>query len=91
MNKADLVALIADEKDLSKRLTEEIIDALFAKITEAILADEDVKVTGFGTFELRERKSRRGVSAHTGKEIIIPAGKTLVFKPSRILKDKINE
>jgi hypothetical protein len=48
-----------------------------------------VKLTGFGTFQTRERKERRGVSPQTGTEIVIPSGRTIVFKPSKLLKEKV--
>ena len=89
MNKAELITAIADELKLTKRSVEEIIN-LFCETVVATLSDgEEVKLTGFGTFEIRKRKERRGVSPQTGVENVIPSGRTIVFKPSKLLKEKV--
>lgn len=89
MNKAELITAIADDLKLTKRSVEEIIN-LFCDTVVATLAEgEEVKLTGFGTFEIRKRNERRGVSPQTGEEIVIPSGQTIVFKPSKLLKEKV--
>ncbi len=90
MNKAELFSLIADKVGLSKRATEQIVDTVFDEIINALVTGDEVKLTGFGTFSVRTRAERKGINPQDGKEIIIPAGKTLVFRPSKLLKDKIN-
>lgn len=89
MNKAELVSRVAETVGLSKRQTEEIVETVLNEITKTLAKSEEVKLTSFGTFEVRPRKERKGVSPLDGQRIIIPAGKTLVFKPSKILKEKI--
>lgn len=91
MNKSDLVNLIAEKFGLSKRASEEIIDAIFSEIIETLTEGKEVKLTGFGTFSVRSRAERKGINPQDGKPIVIPSGKTLLFKPSKILKDKINK
>ncbi|HOE53605.1 MAG: HU family DNA-binding protein [Bacilli bacterium] len=89
MNKAEIIAAIADELMITKRSVEEIINLFCDTVIETLAKGEDVKLTGFGTFQTRERKERRGVSPQTGKEIVIPSGRTIVFKPSKLLKEKV--
>ncbi len=89
MNKAELITVIADELKLTKRSVEEIINLFCDTVVSTLSEGEEVKLTGFGTFEIRKRKERRGVSPQSGAEIIIPAGRTIVFKPSKLLKEKV--
>ncbi|HOA11084.1 MAG: DNA-binding protein HU [Tenericutes bacterium ADurb.Bin087] len=89
MNKAEIIAAIADELMITKRSVEEIINLFCDTVIETLAKGEDVKLTGFGTFQTRERKERRGVSPQTGTEIVIPSGRTIVFKPSKLLKEKV--
>lgn len=89
MNKAEIITAIADELMLTKRSVEEIINLFCDTVIETLAKGENVKLTGFGTFQTRERKGRRGVSPQTGAEIVIPSGRTIVFKPSKLLKEKV--
>lgn len=89
MNKAELITAIADELKLTKRSVEEIINLFCDTVVSTLSEGEEVKLTGFGTFEIRKRKERRGVSPQSGEEIVIPAGRTIVFKPSKLLKEKV--
>ncbi len=89
MNKAEIIVAIADELMITKRSVEEIINLFCDTVIETLAKGEDVKLTGFGTFQTRERKERRGVSPQTGTEIVIPSGRTIVFKPSKLLKEKV--
>ncbi|MFA5486131.1 MAG: HU family DNA-binding protein [Bacilli bacterium] len=89
MNKAELITVIADELKLTKRSVEEIINLFCDTVVSTLSEGEEVKLTGFGTFEIRKRKERRGVSPQSGAEIVIPAGRTIVFKPSKLLKEKV--
>lgn len=89
MNKAELVAAIADNLLVTKRSVEEVISLFCDTVVETLAKGEEVKLTGFGTFEIRVRSERRGVNPQTGQEIVIPSGRTIVFKPSKLLKEKV--
>jgi DNA-binding protein HU-beta len=89
MNKADLVGLVADRTGLAKREAELAVNELLVAIEEALAAGEEVKLSGFGGFTVRERKERSGVSPADGSRIIIPGGRTIVFKPSKLLKERV--
>ena len=91
MTKQDLVNLIAAGNNwgLSKKATEEVVDAVFDSIRKAIKKDRRFRYPGFGTFEIRSRKARTGRNPRTGDTIKIKASKTVGFRPAKSLKTKI--
>ena len=89
MNKADLIAAIVAKGILSHRDAETAIDEAL-EIMEALAKGEAVKLSGFGIFEKKERAARIGTNPSTGAKIEIPASNSVVFKPSKSLKEKLN-
>lgn len=89
MNKTDLVGSVADKTGMTKRDVEKIIGALLATVEETLKEGERVQLVGFGTFEVRDRKSRKGRNPQTGQEIDIPATKVPAFKAGKALKDAV--
>ena len=87
MNKAELVAAVADKVNLTKKVTEDTIDAMLDTICEVLANGDKVFISGFGTFEVRDRIARAGRNPITGEDIIIPGQKTAAFKAGKILKD----
>ncbi len=90
--KNDLIEAIqksCSEDSISKRLTSDILDAVFENISKTIKRNKRFSYPGFGTFILRHRKARRGRNPQTGVEIEIKASKTVGFKPSPKLKNLI--
>lgn len=90
MNKTELVSVVSEKTEFSKKESAQIVDALFASIEEALAKGEKVQLIGFGTFEVRERAARKGRNPQTGAEIEIPASKVPAFKPGKALKDAVN-
>ena len=88
VSKADLVGRVADETQMKKRDVKTVIDAMIEHVTQDLNAGSKVQLTGFGTFEVRERKARTGVKPGTTEKIEIPASKYPAFKPGKALKDK---
>ncbi len=87
MNKADLVVAISEAYGSSKKDAEKFIDILFEEIQQCLSRGEEVKISGFGVFQVKSRKSRTGTSPVGNHEkIVIPATKTIGFKPSKNLK-----
>ena len=86
MNKKELIDIVSQKKDLTKKDAE----ALFDTMIESILEGDKVLISGFGTFKVNSRKERKGVSPKTKEMMIIPASKTVSFKPSNRLKDAMN-
>lgn len=89
MNKTELVSVVSEKSEFSKKESAQIVDALFASIEEALAKGEKVQLIGFGTFEVRERAARKGRNPQTGAEIEIPASKVPAFKPGKALKDAV--
>ncbi len=90
MNKKELIDIVSQKKDLTKKDAEALVDTVFDTMTESILNGEKVLISGFGTFKVNYRKERKGVSPKTKEIMIIPASKTVSFKPSNRLKDAMN-
>ncbi len=91
MNKAELIAKIAEESKLTKKAAETALDAFVTSVEGALKKGEKVQLVGFGTFEVRERAARKGRNPQTKAEIKIPASKAPVFKAGKALKELVNK
>lgn len=92
MNKADLVASVANETKLTKKDAEVAVNAVIGGIQDALKNGDKVQIIGFGTFEVRTRKARQGRNPRNpGETIEIPASKAPVFKAGKSLKDIVNK
>ena len=91
MNKTNLIEKVAKETGLKKKDVEAVVNASFTAIEDAILAGDKVQVTGFGTFEVRERPARVAKNPRTGESVEVDASKSPAFKASKALKDSIND
>lgn len=89
MNKAELVAAVADKACLSKKDADAAITAFTAVVEEALKSGEKIQLTGFGSFEAKMRAARTGVNPSTKQPIEIPASKGITFKAGKQLKDAI--
>ena len=91
MNKAELVASIAEKSNLTKKDSEAALNALMRTIEETLATGEKVQLVGFGTFEVRDRKAREARNPRNPEEVIqIPASKAPVFKAGKSLKEIVN-
>ncbi len=90
MNKTELITVVAQKTELSKRDAERVVKTVFDTITEELAKGEKVQVIGFGTFEVRERQAREGRNPQNGESITIAASKSPAFKAGKQLKDKVN-
>lgn len=90
MNKAELIAAIAENADMTKKDAEKAVKAFVDVITEELKKGEKVQVVGFGTFEVSERAEREGRNPHTGETMKIAASKAPKFKAGKALKDALN-
>ena len=89
MNKADLVAAVAEKAGISKKDAEKAVAAVIDSVVDTLKAGEKVQLIGFGTFELRERAARTGINPQTKATIKIAASKTPVFKAGKAFKDAV--
>lgn len=90
MNKAELVAAIADQTELSRKDAEKALKAFVDVVTEELKKGEKIQLVGFGTFEVSERAAREGRNPQTKETIQIPASKSPKFKAGKALKDALN-
>ena len=88
MNKATLIAKVAEKSELSKKQAEAALNAFTDTIAEALKAGDKVQLMGFGTFEVKERAARVGRKPSTGETITIPAKKSPAFKAGKGFKDE---
>ncbi len=87
MNKTELIAAAAENAGLTKKDTERVINAAIDAVTAAMVKGEKVQISGFGTFEVKNRDARIGRNPHTKETIEIPATRVPSFKASKALKD----
>ena len=91
MKKTDLIEAIKEKSGLSKKDAEKALAATLDAIIEAVAANDKVQLTGFGTFEQRQKNARTGVDPRTGNSIDIPASKVPAFKAGKAFKDIVNK
>ena len=91
MKKTDLIAAVAEQSGLSKKDVEKAINATIDTIIKAVADGDKIQLTGFGTFEQRQRNARTGVDPRTGNSIEIPASKVPAFKAGKGFKDIVNK
>jgi integration host factor subunit alpha len=90
MTKANIVDKIHATTGLPKKEASAMMESVFAIMKESLEAGETIKVSGFGSFVVNQKNSRRGRNPQTGEAITIEARKVLTFKPSLVLKDAVN-
>lgn len=90
MNKNDLISEVADSADLSKADAGRAVDAVLDSISDALGKGDDVRLVGFGTFSVANRKATTGRNPRTGETIQIPASRQPKFKAGKALKDSVN-
>ncbi len=90
MTKADLVETIYEKIGFSRKESAEIVDLVFHLMKETLESGEKIKISGFGNFMVRQKRSRKGRNPQTGKEIQISARRVLTFKPSQVLRKALN-
>lgn len=90
MNKAELVADVAERMSDSKMKAEEAVNAVFEAITSALRKGDEVRLPAFGVFAVSQTKARTARNPQTGEEVAVPAGKRAKFRPGKALKEALN-
>lgn len=90
VNKQQLIESASDSAELGKSEVSRALDAVLGTITDALKAGDKVTITGFGSFEVRERAARTGRNPQTGESMDVPASKAPAFKAGKALKDAVN-
>jgi integration host factor subunit alpha len=91
LTKAELSELLFEQVGLNKREAKDLVEAFFDEISNALIRGEQVKVTGFGNFQLRDKLQRPGRNPKTGEKVIIAARRVVTFQPSQKLKGMVGE
>ncbi len=89
LTKADMVEKLLEEIELNKRDAKVLVDQFFEEVKTALEGGQAVKLSGFGNFDLRDKKQRPGRNPKTGEEIPITARRVVTFKPGQKLKAKV--
>ncbi len=90
LTRSDIADAITAEFQVTKSEALDFIEEVLSEISKALVAEETVKITGFGTFFIRKKRERIGRNPKTNEPAIISAGRRVSFKPSQVLKNKIN-
>lgn len=89
--KTSLIAKIANQLNVSKNMSKQLVDGLLDTITSSLAKGEEVRIQGFGTFKVSKRAARAGVNPRTGAKIQIKAMKVASFKAGKELKSQVNK
>ena len=91
MTKADVVKIICEKMGLAIKESTETVEYVFEIIKETLEKGEKVKISGFGNFNLRAKRPRKGRNPQTGEEIMISGRRVVTFKPSNVLRRTLKE
>ena len=91
MNKAELTNAVAEKTGQTKKVSDEVLSAVFDVIADSLASGDKVQLVGFGSFEVKHREARVGRNPKTRESISIPASKSPVFKPGKALKEAVNK
>ncbi|MGD9660255.1 MAG: integration host factor subunit alpha [Porticoccaceae bacterium] len=89
LTKADLAEMLYEDLGLNKREAKEIVELFFEEVRQALESNQQVKLSGFGNFDLRDKNTRPGRNPKTGEEIPITARRVVTFKPGQKLKARV--
>lgn len=90
MTKADLVSVITDKIGFTNNDSYKLVELIFETIKSTLEEGERVKISGFGTWTVKDKKTRKGRNPQTGRELMLDSRRVAVFKASAVLKDRIN-
>ena len=90
MTKADIIEAVYEQIGFSKKEAADVVELVFEAMKDTLSAGEKIKISGFGNFVVRAKRSRVGRNPQTGGVITISQRRVLTFKPSQVLKDSLN-
>ena len=91
LTRMDLSESVFREVGLSRNESADLVESVLEKISASLVAGEQVKISSFGTFSIRQKSARVGRNPKTGKEAPIPPRRVLTFRPSHLMKDRVSE
>jgi integration host factor subunit alpha len=90
LTKAGLVNRLYTSKNLSKTESAQAVESLLKIIKDCLEAGENVLISGFGKFSVKDKRARRGRNPHTGEDLVLAPRRVVTFRPSGVLRQKIN-
>lgn len=90
VTRSDLSEAVYREVGLSRNESAEMVETILERISRALVEGDSVKISSFGTFAVREKGARMGRNPKTGEEVPIEPRRVLVFRPSHIMKERVN-
>jgi len=91
VTRKELAASVSERLDISQRNAAEIVDTVFATLKDTLVKGESIKLVQFGTLNVRDKSPRRGRNPQTGESLVIVKRQMITFRPSRQLRDRLNE
>ena len=90
LTRADLTESLYEEIGLSRNESADLVESVLGEISDSLIKGDNVKISSFGSFLVREKNGRMGRNPKTGEEVPIDPRRVLVFRPSQVMKDRIN-
>lgn len=90
VTRADLTEAVYEAVGLSRNESAELVESVLSTVSETLVSGENVKISSFGSFVLRDKGERIGRNPKTGEEVPIEARRVLVFRPSQVMKERID-
>jgi integration host factor subunit alpha len=91
ITKADMVKIICEKMGWALKESTEIVDQVFEIMKETLEGGEKIKISGFGNFNIREKRPRKGRNPKTGEKLVISGRRVVTFKPSLVLRKALNQ
>jgi len=91
VTRADLTEAVYEAVGLSRNESADLVESVLSTVSETLVAGENVKISSFGSFVLRDKGERIGRNPKTGEEVPIEARRVLVFRPSQVMKERIDK
>ena len=91
MTKADIVEIIHQKIGFGRKESTEIVEQVFGIMKETLESGEKIKISGFGNFNIRAKRPRKGRNPQTGEEMVISGRRVVTFKPSPVLRKALNK
>ena len=90
LTRAELTEAVYEEVGLSRNESAELVETVLGEMSNALIRGESVKISSFGSFTIRNKSERIGRNPKTGEEVPITSRRVIIFKPSHVLKNRIN-
>ena len=91
LTRMDLSESVFREVGLSRNESADLVESVLEEISASLVSGEQVKISSFGTFSIRQKNARVGRNPKTGEEAPIPPRRVLTFRPSHLMKDRVSE